>query len=107
MLISKLVYRPRLVRRLERLEKKLQVDPDDRHVCDRTLKAAKEVYIRGTRLNPKPSVSVGDDKSLVQRDVGGSNWFQANSIASRVGHPSAHYSNPLNISKGVTSLETL
>ncbi|KAF8582657.1 hypothetical protein K439DRAFT_1413052 [Ramaria rubella] len=43
-------YRPRLERRLTRLEKKLKIPMEERHKCDGKLKKAHEVYIEGNRV---------------------------------------------------------
>ena len=48
-----IVYRPKLRRRLQTLEKRLQMPEDERHVCDARLEPPKELYIRGDRIRDK------------------------------------------------------
>ncbi|KAI0723944.1 hypothetical protein C8T65DRAFT_714858 [Cerioporus squamosus] len=45
-----IVFRPMLERRLTRLEKKLNIPLEERHVCEGSLKAATEVYVEGVRI---------------------------------------------------------
>ncbi|RDX56460.1 hypothetical protein OH76DRAFT_1550917 [Lentinus brumalis] len=45
-----IVFRPMLERRLTRLEKKLNIPPEKRHVCEGSLKTAEEVYVEGVRI---------------------------------------------------------
>ncbi|THG99844.1 hypothetical protein EW026_g2590 [Hermanssonia centrifuga] len=46
-----IIFRPKLLRRLTSLEKKLRIPEGDRHVCATKLEKADEVYIEGVRLH--------------------------------------------------------
>lgn len=49
------VYRPRLERRLTRLEKMLNIPMSDHHKCDGQLKEARDLYVEGIRIKNKTS----------------------------------------------------
>ena len=44
------VFRPSLVQRLTRLEKRLKIPPEARHVCEGSLQIATQVSIEGVRI---------------------------------------------------------
>ncbi|KAF8507335.1 hypothetical protein BU17DRAFT_100596 [Hysterangium stoloniferum] len=48
--LTHLLYRPRLQRRLCRLEKRLNIPLNERHKCERQLQNAADVHIEGTRI---------------------------------------------------------
>ena len=62
------VYRPRLERRLTRLEKRLNVPINERHECDGQIKKARELFIEGVRVKNRAS-SVILDKSGHMRGI--------------------------------------
>ncbi|KIJ49859.1 hypothetical protein M422DRAFT_130656, partial [Sphaerobolus stellatus SS14] len=78
------VYRPRLERRLGRLENKLQIPMNERHLCTRKLKEAKEVHIQGTRVNQKAAKSVVINEQPTNPLFNGSNWWQWSPSSSQV-----------------------
>ncbi|GBE81686.1 hypothetical protein SCP_0400570 [Sparassis crispa] len=45
-----IVFRPMLERRLTKLENRLKIPPEDRHVCEGKLEKAAEVYVEGVRV---------------------------------------------------------
>lgn len=53
-------YRPRLERRLTRLEKMLDIPMSERHKCDGQLKKAQDIYIEGIRVKNKVRPSIWD-----------------------------------------------
>ena len=77
------VYRPRLVRRLTRLENKLQIPEKQRHQCTRRLKEAQEVYLKGTRINKKSSQTVPDGTQQINAAYDHSNWWQSLPMSTR------------------------
>lgn len=50
---TRLRYRPKLVRRLARVERQLEVEEDQTHSCDATLQKCKERYITGECVRPE------------------------------------------------------
>jgi hypothetical protein len=62
-IITHVVYRPSLSRRLTALEKKLGIDPEERHQDD-PLARAKDVYVTGVRLRNTPADV--DQKTMAQ-----------------------------------------
>ncbi|KAF8514069.1 VRR-NUC domain-containing protein [Gautieria morchelliformis] len=65
-----LIYRPRLERRLTRLEKMLNVPMNERHKCDGQLKQARDVYVEGVRVKHRASTLVLDRSGRIK---GGTN----------------------------------
>lgn len=67
------VFRPSLVQRLTRLEKRLKIPPERRHVCEARQQKATEVYVEGIRIRHRAGsmlldqagrvVNTGTDKS--------------------------------------------
>ncbi|RPD66429.1 hypothetical protein L226DRAFT_479073 [Lentinus tigrinus ALCF2SS1-7] len=45
-----IVFRPMLERRLTRLEKRLNIPPENRHICEGSLQKAEDVYVEGVRI---------------------------------------------------------
>lgn len=48
-----IVLRPRLQKRLARIEKQLKIPEEDRHICEATLRKATEVTVQGERIYAK------------------------------------------------------
>lgn len=48
--MRRLVYRAKLLRRLTKLERKLKVPPEERHICTASLDKAEDIFIEGTRI---------------------------------------------------------
>jgi hypothetical protein len=62
-IITRVVYRPSLSRRLTALEKKMGIGPEERHQDD-PLARAKDVYVTGVRLRNTPTAV--DKKTMAQ-----------------------------------------
>lgn len=60
------VYRPRLERRLTRLEKRLNVPMSERHECIGQLRKAREVYIEGVRVKNRASSVILDRSGRIK-----------------------------------------
>jgi Fanconi-associated nuclease 1 len=67
------VYRPRLSRRLKRLEKQLDLPPDERHVCEAELSVSEKRHLKAERLDSharshrRSTVGLVDDDEVVPK----------------------------------------
>ncbi|KAJ9099893.1 hypothetical protein QFC21_003898 [Naganishia friedmannii] len=67
-----LVYRPRLSRRLKRLEKQLDLPPDQRHVCEAELSVSEKRHLKAERLDGgakakrKSTLGLGEDEEATR-----------------------------------------
>ena len=57
-LIRAAVFRPMLVQRLTRLEKRLKVPLEERHVCEGSLQTATEVNVEGVRVRHRAGLTM-------------------------------------------------
>ncbi|KDQ61078.1 hypothetical protein JAAARDRAFT_571662 [Jaapia argillacea MUCL 33604] len=60
-----LIFRPMLERRLTRIEKRLGIPVDERHVCEGKLRKAIEVFVEGTRVKHRAASLIMDETARV------------------------------------------